>query len=104
MRILFHRLLEEKQATSSPSIGDGEYVRSFSDSAGRIGDGEEEREGWAERAVDPGYVQYSFHLTVIQFLRAAIYSYSVFDTSKCVYHRSFENGRITIELSRCKRK
>ena len=47
LRILSRRLLEEKQATSSPSIGDGEYVRSLSDSAGRIG--EEEREGWGER-------------------------------------------------------
>ena len=46
LRILSHRLLEEKQA-SSPSIGDGEYVRSLSDSTGRIG--EEEREGWGER-------------------------------------------------------
>ena len=47
LRILSRRLLEEKQATSSPSIGDGEYLRSLSDSAGRIG--EEEREGWGER-------------------------------------------------------
>ena len=48
LKILSHRLLEEKQA-SSPSVGDGEYVRSLSDSTGRIGEGEEEREGWGER-------------------------------------------------------
>ena len=50
LRILFPRLLEEKQASSSPSVGDGEYLRSLSDSTGRIGEGElEEREGWGER-------------------------------------------------------
>ena len=50
LRILSPRLLEEKQASSSPSVGDGEYLRSLSDSTGRIGEGElEEREGWGER-------------------------------------------------------
>ena len=51
LRILSRRLLEEKQASSSPSVGDGEYLRSLSDSTGRIiGEGElEEREGWGER-------------------------------------------------------
>ena len=50
LRILSRRLLEEKQANSSPSVGDGEYLRSLSDSTGRIGEGElEEREGWGER-------------------------------------------------------
>ena len=44
------RLLEEKQATtSSTSLGDGEYLRSLSDSTGRRGEEEEEREGWGER-------------------------------------------------------
>ena len=48
LRILSRRLLEEKQASSSPSVGDGEYLRSLSDSTGRIGE-LEEREGWGER-------------------------------------------------------
>ena len=47
-KLPFHRLLEEKQACS-PSPADGEYVRSFSDSTGRGGEGEEEKEGWGER-------------------------------------------------------